>query len=424
MVNNHKLVISAIAVMVFAVIGSLVFIAFQKSIVELPKVRCTADKTMSVPLAFYRMNFIHDEGDQITIDFSTFMGKSITSPHGYEMPVMQSNLYDFNFSTLDLKPSNLVPFGHKVESYRFGLKGTDIFIVTSQGRKYFARFKSKNKNFLLPLPDEREQRYPGFNNQFELISNDKYLLVVEGCKLMRWRLEKKGAKKISDLRLPMSGNFPVNVFQRQEPDKLYFSDSELAVKSFDIETGKVESVSKLPGMPAYGITGECFFDNQKRCWTIDRKTSTTSITCRENDKVVFESMVHGQRDLATTGIPPLDDFLVSLGHHTVYESKNWNFPPAIFAKLLFDKQNTPILLTVEEGLFKLQNGEWKRLFLTADLGVNAIFDMIWSQDGKICLFTEAPYYGFPEKDSGKKFAIVIFDPVKNEYQILRIKLTG
>ena len=109
--------------------------------------------------------------------------------------------------------------------------------------------------------------------------------------------------------------------------------------------------------------------------------------------------------------------------HTIAEAKNWNYPPTIFYDMAFDEKNIPYLLTRNEGLFRLENGQWRRLLKLTELDLDEISSMVLLPDKRICLFT-SPYLSPDHLTGVRKNAIVIFDPVKNEYQIVRIKFTG
>lgn len=165
-------------------------------------------------------------------------------------------------------------------------------------------------------------------------------------------------------------------------------------------------------------------DSKGRKWEVVCGQPFLRFKCFDKGKVVLESNSSWSRRLNSTGFQPVNEVLDRMNLLDTYEFHNWPFPPTIFLRIIFDKKDNPVLLTQEQGLFKFENGHWKWIFYTPELQLDEISSISILPDNRICLVTHPIIPGSDYKRIVRRNGIVIFDPAKNEYQIVRIILTA
>ncbi len=166
------------------------------------------------------------------------------------------------------------------------------------------------------------------------------------------------------------------------------------------------------------------FDSKGRKWEVLCGQHFLKLKCFDKGKMISESKASWARRLNNTDYRPINDVLDHMNLLYSYEFENWPFPPTVFLKIVFDKKDNPILLTEDQGLFRFENGHWKWIFYTPELQLDEISSISILPDNRICLVTHPSVPGADYKRLVRRNGIVIYDPVRNEYQIVRIKLTG
>lgn len=469
--SNRRLILWVLGIV--GCTGLAFFCYFQMSKLEQPQAKCVAEKVIEIPLPQTSLGVIRNDLNKIILSFPVETGEEIEYPkydrqqHEYPVqipgpepkfsffdwiqesmhrecisPVLESNYYkqkeskffDFDPVSLELKPCSLIPYGHKIESYGFAINNNSLSMVLSDGENFSAHFFVDKKRFILPLPKERQKVYPGYNMRFQLLRTDNFLVIVERARLMRWNLSGGTPVKLTDITLPTKQGLPAFTRLGTGKDELLFEDqirfSEISkLNAVDLKTGQIIPAKVKEEVRYCSPWDDTYFDKTGRIWHTSYEPYVSRITCYDKDKRVFESMIRGRRDFVSTGIRELDEiqetymFDFQSNIHTIAEAKNWNYPPTIFYDMAFDEKNIPYLLTRNEGLFRLENGQWRRLLKLTELDLDEISSMVLLPDKRICLFT-SPYLSPDHLTGVRKNAIVIFDPVKNEYQIVRIKFTG
>ncbi|MBP7864130.1 hypothetical protein KA183_20765 [bacterium] len=165
-------------------------------------------------------------------------------------------------------------------------------------------------------------------------------------------------------------------------------------------------------------------DSKGRKWEVLCGQHFLKLKCFNKGKIVFESKASWNRKLNNTNSRPLNEALDRANMLYSYDFENWPFPPTIFLKIVFDRKENPILLTQDQGLFRFENGHWKWMFYTPELQLDEISSISVLPDNRICLVTHPTLPGSDYKRITRRNGIVIFDPAKNEYQIVRINLTA
>lgn len=167
-----------------------------------------------------------------------------------------------------------------------------------------------------------------------------------------------------------------------------------------------------------------YVDSKGRKWEVLCGQHFIKLKCFDKGKLVVDSDASWTRGINDSRVYLLNHPLNLFKFGDRYEFENWPYPPAIFLKLIFDKKDNPILLTRDQGIFRFENGAWKWIFYTPELQLDEIAYISILLDNRICLVTHPTFPGSDYKRLVRRNGIVIFDPVKNEYQIIRIKMTG
>lgn len=106
----------------------------------------------------------------------------------------------------------------------------------------------------------------------------------------------------------------------------------------------------------------------------------------------------------------------------IFDSKNWNFPPTEFNALKFDQNGSLLLLTSEEGLFKLVDDKWQRLFVTDNLRLGFLKDLVVLPANRVAMLTSSGNEGlFSPPKEGEDDGLVLFDPKNNTHEIMRFE---
>ncbi len=165
-------------------------------------------------------------------------------------------------------------------------------------------------------------------------------------------------------------------------------------------------------------------DSKGRKWEVVCGQPFLRLKCSDKGKILFVSNSSWSKRLNGTNIAPVNEILDRTNLLYSYEFQNWPFPPTIFLKIVFDKKDNPILLTQDQGLFRFENGHWKWIFYTPELQLDEISSISVLQDNRICLVTHPTLPGSDYKRIVRRNGIVIFDPEKKEYKVVRINLTA
>lgn len=196
-----------------------------------------------------------------------------------------------------------------------------------------------------------------------------------------------------------------------DPVKLVLKPSQITISEKDLEVKQNNSEFT-------------HFDSKGRKWEVVCGQPFLRLKCSDKGKILFESKSSWSKRLNNTGVPPVNDVLDRMNLLHSYEFHNWPFPPTIFLKIIFDKKDNPILLTQDQGLFRFENGHWKWIFYTPELQLDEISSVSIMPDNRICLVTHPFIPGSDYKRIIRRNGIVIFDPEKNEYTVVRINLTA
>ena len=242
------------------------FWVYSLSRAELSQSECTKERNVEIPLPQTSLRLAWNTKDRIVIDFSVNTGNDI-SGNGENSPQMvvidpesdipfvnwlkkdvflqnanlkalpfkifkhESKLYDFNPKSFELKPSELVPFGHKVEAVFCDPTTNSFNMVLSKKDKFSAHFIGEKEKFVVELPDDRQKEIPIYQRQFGLLGNEKYLLVTEGSRLMRWSLDSGNPKKLVDFVLPDCGGYPADLVPGTNSEQMQFLSRGNKVKA-------------------------------------------------------------------------------------------------------------------------------------------------------------------------------------------------
>lgn len=227
-------------------------------------------------------------------------------------------------------------------------------------------------------------------------------------------------------------NFPVETgkYRQVTYGAEKFKVPEKENKLYDFDPVKLELKPSQRSIPEKDLEVKqnnpefTHIDSKGRKWEVACGQPFLRLKCFDKGKLVLESNSSWSKRLNNTEFRPVNDALDQLNLLYSYEFHNWPFPPTIFLKIIFDKKDNPILLTKDQGIFRFENGHWKWLFYTPELQLDEMSSISIMADNRICLVTHPTFPGSDYKRLVRRNGIVIFDPMKNEYQIMRIKLTG
>ncbi|MCW5824066.1 MAG: hypothetical protein KIT34_14775 [Cyanobacteria bacterium TGS_CYA1] len=337
---------------------------------------------------------------------------------------VEHSLLELDLKSWELSPSTLIPADYKIEIVE-SLPGENEFkILLSKGDKMKALVLNSDGKIELEFKFATSEE----KNSSRIFKKGNYFIVSTPTKLMRWKIKPNEFERLSDIALPGSSSEPPSISESISKTNELVMYRDSSNYSINLETAKITKEAVKQNFAVHRLLHPVVYQTPEKVWGVEKETLRCSLLVGKNfevDSLKLHTMIHGQREFVSTGFQPLDSLLVSMKAHTIYENKNWPYPPTEFNSLAFDKNGKLLLLTDEEGLFILIDDHWKRLFNTHSLNLSKFKQMKVLPDNKILMLTWSGSGGlFSAPSEQVKDGIVLFDPADKKYKVLRIRWTS
>jgi hypothetical protein len=354
-------------------------------------------------------------------------------------------VYELDLANLKFKSNNLITSKQSLCSWK-KMSEDNLLLCLKEGSVYSVVSIGPKSSACIKLPDNRELYQQNQDRHIRAEINDGWLFVLEGKRLMRWKSSKSGPEfqNVSSIDLPSSrGPGPIWTFKNFEQGKLIVACLGEPDYCIDLKTN---SISRMPFEQTFG---KIVYDQHGRKWVINsdyriapkKKSSSKhpdpnggwfssnetppfecTLQCFDKEKCVFRTSVIGNRNFSNTNVEILDDTLIRMDVHRVVKSENWPHPPTAFGLVFFDRFDEPILWTTDEGVFKLENHQWKSVIRHFEFGAGEL-DGLVMKDGRYGLVSGGqlrnPEY---EKMTIEDYpGIAIFKSGTNKFEIARFR---
>lgn len=394
--------------------------------------RCTRTVTNKLPGSFkFLCDVLHFNGDNICV--------MVAGPEGPNF-----SFFKLNLDNLSLEPVQMVRNDQMVRSWA-EIDEQHLLLTVVEHDKFSIISLGTNSKLSIPVPVKIDLKDP---YKFPLpFASDNRLFALFGNQLLIWSITDHGTKaqfqsKITVVKNPDFRGRIASVLG-QSLKIVDFGDAEYSVdlKSQRVEIVKsgtlpiISNIRRVEDKLGRQWTYESNFDRQPTMEqllgeknsdgsfsrSVQEEPFRSELICRDNGKTIFRTFIAGNRNYSNLENPFLSELLMRLQLHRVTDSENWPFAPTGIKTLFFDKDETPLIWTNHEGIFKLVDKQWNRIFEPIDFGSNVLQSSGQAKvlaNGRICLILGGVMFNSAQES--KHPALALLDSKNGSYELVRI----